>query len=224
MSVERLDYLLRQGVRVPFVPNELTEFASKLVVMNLAWHADPDGYVWVSDRTQALELAISRSTVWVARKTFEREGWLIYTGTRKQKGVKVFKLEIPGFSGLAIPTTTQVSGLASGLTSGLASCSTSGLASGLASGSTSGLASGSPYQTKYEIKTNENTEKVNNNFHENQNNSSAIPQSVRERINQNKRLRGINTDNNETLIGEALKTVLNNLQPPNTDQQNNTES
>ena len=220
MSVERLDYLLRQGVRVPFVPNELTEFASKLVVMNLAWHADPDGYVWVSDRTQALELAISRSTVWVARKTFEREGWLIYTGTRKQKGVKVFKLEIPGFSGLAIPTTTQVSGLDSGLTSGLASCSTSGLVSGLASG----LASGSPYQTKYEIKTNENINKVNNNFHENQNNSSAIPQSVRERINQNKRLRGINTDNNETSIGEALKTVLSNLQPPNTDQQNNTES
>ena len=220
MSVERLDYLLRQGVRVPFVPNELTEFASKLVVMNLAWHADPDGYVWVSDRTQALELAISRSTVWVARKTFEREGWLIYTGTRKQKGVKVFKLEIPGFSGLAIPTTTQVSGLDSGLTSGLASCSTSGLVSGLASG----LTSGSPYQTKYEIKTNENIKKVNNNFHENQNNSSAIPQSVRERINQNKRLRGINTDNNETSIGEALKTVLNNLQPPNTDQQNNTES
>ena len=216
MSVERLDYLLRQGVRVPFVPNELTEFASKLVVMNLAWHADPDGYVWVSDRTQALELAISRSTVWVARKTFEREGWLIYTGTRKQKGVKVFKLEIPGFSGLAIPTTTQVSGLDSGLTSGLASGSTSGLASGLASGST--------YQTKYEIKTNENIEKVNNNFHKNKNDLSHLPENVQERIKQSKRSRGINTENSEISLGEAIKSVWEKLDKPNTDPQNNTES
>jgi hypothetical protein len=221
MSVERLDYLLKQGVRVPFVPNELTEFASKLVVMNLAWHADPDGYVWVSDRTQALELAMSRSTVWVARQLLVRDGWLINTGTRKQKGVGVFKLVIPGFSGLAIPTTKDTSGLDSGSTSGLASGSTSGLASGLASGSTSGLASGSPYQTKYEIKTNKNIEKVNNNFQKTENN---IPKSVRERINQNKRSRGIFTENSETSIGEALKTVLSNLQPPNTDQQNNTES
>jgi hypothetical protein len=221
MSVERLDYLLKQGVRVPFVPNELTEFASKLVVMNLAWHADPDGYVWVSDRTQALELAMSRSTVWVTRQLLVREGWLINTGTRKQRGVGVFKLVIPGFSGLAIPTTKDTSGLDSGSTSGLASGSTSGLASGLASGSTSGLASGSPYQTKYEIKTNKNIEKVNNNFQKTENN---IPKSVRERINQNKRSRGIFTENSETSIGEALKTVLSNLQPPNTDQQNNTES
>ena len=220
MSVERLDYLLKQGVRVPFVPNELTEFASKLVVMNLAWHADPDGYVWVSDRTQALELAMSRSTVWVARQLLVRDGWLINTGTRKQKGVGVFKLVIPGFSGLAIPTTKDTSGLDSGSTSGLASGSTSGLASG----STSGLASGLPYPTKYEIKTNKNIEKVNNNFQKNPNNLSHLPDSVQERIKQSKRSRGINTENSETSLGEAIKSVWEKLEKPNTDQQNNTES
>ena len=219
MSVERLDYLLKQGVRVPFVPNELTEFASKLVVMNLAWHADPDGYVWVSDRTQALELAMSRSTVWVARQLLVRDGWLINTGTRKQKGVGVFKLVIPGFSGLAIPTTKDTSGLDSGLTSGLASGSTSGLASGLPSGSTSGLFCGLPYQAEKNIKQNEKKE-----YKKIENQKNELPESVQERIKQSKRSRGINTENSETSIGEALKTVLSNLQPPNTDQQNNTES
>jgi hypothetical protein len=219
MSVERLDYLLKQGVRVPFVPNELTEFASKLVVMNLAWHADPDGYVWVSDRTQALELAMSRSTVWVARQLLVRDGWLINTGTRKQKGVGVFKLVIPGFSGLAIPTTKDTSGLDSGSTSGLASGSTSGLASGLPSGSTSGLFCGLPYQAEKNIKQNEKKE-----YKKILKKKNELPESVQERIKQSKRSRGINTENSETSIGEALKTVLSNLQPPNTDQQNNTES
>ena len=219
MSVERLDYLLKQGVRVPFVPNELTEFASKLVVMNLAWHADPDGYVWVSDRTQALELAMSRSTVWVARQLLVRDGWLINTGTRKQKGVGVFKLVIPGFSGLAIPTTKDTSGLDSGLTSGLASGSTSGLASGLPSGSTSGLFCGLPYQAEKNIKQNEKKE-----YKKIENQKNELPESVQERIKQSKRSRGINTENSETSLGEALKTVLSNLQPLNTDQQNNTES
>ena len=53
---------------------------------------------------------------------------------------------------------------------------------------------------------------------------NELPESVQERIKQSKRSRGINTENSETSIGEALKTVLSNLQPPNTDQQNNTES
>jgi hypothetical protein len=219
MSVERLDYLLKQGVRVPFVPNELTEFASKLVVMNLAWHADPDGYVWVSDRTQALELAMSRSTVWVARQLLVRDGWLINTGTRKQKGVGVFKLVIPGFSGLAIPTTKDTSGLDSGSTSGLASGSTSGLASGLASGSTSGLFCGLPYQAEKNIKQNEKKE-----YKKIENQKNELPESVQERIKQSKRSRGINTENSETSLGEAIKSVWEKLEKPNTDQQNNTES
>ena len=219
MSVERLDYLLKQGVRVPFVPNELTEFASKLVVMNLAWHADPDGYVWVSDRTQALELAMSRSTVWVARQLLVRDGWLINTGTRKQKGVGVFKLVIPGFSGLAIPTTKDTSGLDSGLTSGLASGSTSGLASGLPSGSTSGLFCGLPYQAEKNIKQNEKKE-----YKKIENQKNELPESVQERIKQSKRSRGINTENSETSLGEAIKSVWEKLEKPNTDQQNNTES
>jgi hypothetical protein len=57
-----------------------------------------------------------------------------------------------GFSGLAIPTTKEPSGLDSGLTSGLASGSTSGLASGLPSGLPSGLFCGLPYQAEKNIK------------------------------------------------------------------------
>jgi hypothetical protein len=209
MSVERLDYLLKQGVRVPFEPTELSEFASKLVVLNLAWHSDIDGYVWVSDRTQALELAMSRSTIYDARKLLEREKWLIPTGQRKQKGVKVYKLVIPGFSGLPIPTTKEPSGFDSGSTSGLASGSTSGLASGLPSGSPSGLFCGLPYPTQKEIKAYENETKVNNNFQKIKN---EIPEIVQERINQNKRSRGIY---GEQTLGEAVQDIFKNIQPPN---------
>lgn len=209
MSVERLDYLLKQGVRVPFEPSELSEFASKLVVLNLAWHSDIDGYVWVSDRTQALELAMSRSTIYDARKLLEREKWLVPTGQRKQKGVKVYKLVIPGFSGLPIPTTKEPSGLDSGSTSGLASGLTSGSPSGLASGSPSGLFCGLPYPTKKEIETYENETKKNNNFQKNKND---IPEIVQERINQNKRSRGIY---GEQTLGEAVQDIFKNIQPPN---------
>ena len=212
MSVERLDYLLKQGVQVPFVPTEISEFAVKLVVLNLAWHSDIDGYVWVSDRTQERELAISRSTVFSARQLLVREGWLINTGTRKQKGVGVFKLVIPGFSGLAIQTTKETSGLDSGSTSGLASGSTSGLGSGLPSGSTSGSFCGLPYPTEKEIKAYENEMRVNNNFQKTENN---IPESVRERIKQNKRSRGIQTANGEITLGEAIKSVLGDIPKPN---------
>ena len=189
MSVERLDYLLKQGVRVPFEPTKTSEFASKLVVLNLAWHSDIDGYVWVSDRTQALEL--------------------VPTGQRKQKGVKVYKLVIPGFSGLPIPTTKEPSGFDSGSTSGLASGSTSGLASGLPSGSPSGLFCGLPYPTEKEIKAYENETKVNNNFQKIKN---EIPEFVQERIKQNKRSRG---EYGEQTLGEAVQDILKNIQPPN---------
>ena len=145
---------------MPFEPTKLSEFASKLVVLNLAWHSDIDGYVWVSDRTQALELAMSRSTIYDARQLLVREKWLVPTGQRKQKGVKVYKLEIPGFSssGLPIPTTTEPGALGNGLTSGLPSGSDSGL--------TSGLFCGLPYPTEkerkqIEIKEKEQTQKIN---------------------------------------------------------------
>lgn len=209
MSVERLDYLLKQGVRVPFVPTEVSEFAVKLVVLNLAWHSDIDGYVWVSDRTQALELAMSRSTIYDARQLLVSEKWLVPTGQRKQKGVKVYKLVIPGFSGLPIPTTTEPSGLDSGSTSGLASGSISGLSSGLASGSPSGLFCGLPYPTEKEIKTYENETKVNNNFQKTKND---IPEIVQERIKQSKRSRGIY---GEQTLGEAVQNIFKNIQPPN---------
>ena len=206
MSVERLDYLLKQGVRVPFEPTKLSEFASKLVVLNLAWHSDIDGYVWVSDRTQALELAMSRSTIYDARQLLVREKWLVPTGQRKQKGVKVYKLEIPGFSssGLPIPTTTEPGALGNGLTSGLPSGSDSGLASGL----TSGLFCGLPYPTEkerkqIEIKEKEQTQK---------NKLDHLPEIVQERIKQSKRSRG---EYGEKTLGEAVQDIFKNIQPPN---------
>ena len=206
MSVERLDYLLKQGVRVPFEPTKLSEFASKLVVLNLAWHSDIDGYVWVSDRTQALELAMSRSTIYDARQLLVREKWLVPTGQRKQKGVKVYKLEIPGFSssGLPIPTTTEPGALGNGLTSGLPSGSDSGLASGLPSGLFCGL----PYPTEkerkqIEIKEKEQTQK---------NKLDHLPETVQERIKQNKRSRG---EYGEKTLGEAVQDIFKNIQPPN---------
>jgi len=194
---------------VPFVPTEVSEFAVKLVVLNLAWHSDIDGYVWVSDRTQALELAMSRSTIYDARQLLVSEKWLVPTGQRKQKGVKVYKFVIPGFSGLPIPTTTEPSGLDSGSTSGLASGSTSGLSSGLPSGSPSGLFCGLPYPTEKEIKTYENETKVNNNFQKTKND---IPENVQERIKQSKRSRGIY---GEQTLGEAVQNIFKNIQPPN---------
>ena len=217
MSVERLDFLIKHGVQIPYEPEKITEFAVFKVLVNLAWHSDIDGYVWVSDRTQALELRMSRSTVWVARRLLEREKWLIDTGNRKQKGVKVYKLVIPNYlpSGLAIPTTNELSGLDSGLTSGLATGSPSGLVSGLPSGSTSGLFCGLPYQAEKNIKENENEKKLNNQFQKNGNDLSYLPENVQEIIKRKRRSRGIRTDNSEISLGEALKSVFDNLQPPN---------
>jgi len=211
MSVERLDFLIKQGVQIPYEPEKITEFAVFKVLVNLAWHSDIDGYVWVSDRTQALELHMSRSTVWVARRLLERKSWLLDTGQRKQKGVKVWKLVIPNYSpsGLAIPTTNELSGLDSGSTSGLLSGSISGLPSGLPSGSTSGLFCGLPYPTEKEIKTYENETKVNNNFQKTKND---IPENVQERIKQSKRSRGIY---GEQTLGEAVQNIFKNIQPPN---------
>jgi len=219
MSVEALDHLLTKGVRVPYVPGEVTDFAVFKVLVNLAWHANLDGLVWVSDRTQERELDMSRSTIWASRRLLEKEGWLIYTDQRKQKGVKVYKLVIPGFvfSGLTTPTTNAFDDTTSGLVSGLPSGSTSGLASGLPSGlpsgGTSGLFCGLPYQAEKEININE---KNANEISKHKNKTNEIPESVRERIKQSKRSRGIY---GETSIGEAVQQVFNNLQPSITDEE-----
>ena len=215
MSVERLDYLLKQAVRVPSVQSEISEFAVKLVVMNLAWHADLDGYVWVSDRTQAVELAMSRSTVWGARKLLERESWLIDTGQRKQTGVRVYKLVIPNYSpsGSAIQTTTELTGSATGLPSGLPSGLTSGSATGLISGSFCGL----PYQAEKNIKINENEKKE---YNQSQKNClDHLPDNVREMIMRKRRSKGSYPENNEITIGEALKSVVENLEKSTTDNE-----
>ena len=100
------------------------EQAAWHVFSNLVAHASNDkGLVWVSDRTQENETGLLRRNIREARKLFEEQGLLVDTGKRKEKGVKVFQLVIPGFqfsSGLDItPTEQQTSGLGSGLASGL---------------------------------------------------------------------------------------------------------
>ena len=102
------------------------------VFSNLASHASNDnGLVWVSDRTQEIEIGMHRRNIAQARILLEQKGILVATTSRKQKGVRVWQLVIPGFqfvSGLDItPTEQQASGQASGLGSGLGS----GLASWL---------------------------------------------------------------------------------------------
>ena len=106
------------------------------VFSNLASHASNDlGLVWVSDRTQEAETGLNRRSVRAARTLLEQQGTLIDTYSRKQKGVKVFQLVIPGFdfgSGLVItPTEQRSSGQVSGQVSGHASGQVSGQASGL---------------------------------------------------------------------------------------------
>ena len=102
------------------------------VFSNLASHAsNENGLVWVSDRTQEIEIGMHRRNIAQARILLEQKGILVATNSRKQKGVRVWQLVIPGFqfvSGLDnTPTEQQSSGLGSGLVSGLGS----GLASGL---------------------------------------------------------------------------------------------
>ena len=102
------------------------------VFSNLASHASHDkGHVWVSDRTQEIETGLKRRSIRAARTLLEQNGTLVDTGKRKEKGVKVFELVIPGFqfgSGLGItPTEQQANGQVSGQVSGLASGQVSGL-------------------------------------------------------------------------------------------------
>lgn len=106
------------------------------VFSNLASHASNEkGLVWVSDITQEKETGLQRRNIRQARILLEQQGLLVATALRKQKGVRVWQLVIPGFqfgSGLDItPAEQQPSGLVSGQASGLGSGLGSGLASGL---------------------------------------------------------------------------------------------
>ena len=87
------------------------EQAAWHVFSNLVAHASNDkGLVWVSDRTQENETGLLRRNIREARKLFEEQGLLVDTGKRKEKGVKVFQLVIPGFqfsSGLDITPQTE---------------------------------------------------------------------------------------------------------------------
>ena len=81
------------------------------VYSNLASHASNDnGLVWVSDRTQEIEIGMHRRNIAQARILLEQQGLLLATTSRKQKGVRVWQLVIPGFqfvSGLDITPQTE---------------------------------------------------------------------------------------------------------------------
>ena len=83
----------------------------------------------------------------------------------------------------------------------------------MASGSFCGL----PYQAEKNIKTNENEKKEYNQFKKN--NLSHLPEAVQERIIRAKRSKGIYAENNEITLGEALKSVVENLEKPTTDNE-----
>jgi hypothetical protein len=146
------------GLDVPAESGYVSREMTRSVLMNLMYHADANGMVWVSDRTQAEELRISRSSVQAARRCLINFGWLIETDQRGQKGVRKYQIAIPDGaitnlrfarrSGsdsvtagpVVTPTAYQSppSGLTDGLSSGASSCLSSGLVGGRVSGTTSG--------------------------------------------------------------------------------------
>jgi hypothetical protein len=147
------------GLDVPAESGDVSREMTRSVLMNLMYHADVNGMVWVSDRTQAEELRISRSSVQAARRCLINFGWLIETDQRGQKGVRKYQIAIPdgaitnlrfarrsgsesvtaGHDMTSAARQWPPSGLTDGLSSGPSSGLSSGLASGRASGSTSGL-------------------------------------------------------------------------------------
>lgn len=90
------------------------------VLLNLAAHADErTGEVWVSDRSQEKETGIPRRSVREARACLIAQGRMIDTGKTRQKGVKVYALDLPGYEWRS--ANNAPSGRASGRASGQAS-------------------------------------------------------------------------------------------------------
>lgn len=131
MSRHLVEWLLRNPIDLPPIENVGTDRAWR-VLMGLADHAhETTGLMWASDRTQEKETGLERrGVIQPVRQGLEAAGWLVDTGKRGAKGVKVFELVIPGYvrpvsSGegdLATKTPRKTpSGVVSGVGSGVGS-------------------------------------------------------------------------------------------------------
>jgi len=131
MSRHLVEWLLVNPIELPHVENVGTD-RSWRVLMSLANRAHENtGKMTASDRTQERDTGLERrGVVQPVRKALEQAGWLVDTGKREAKGVKVYELIVPGYcrpsssgeADLATKTVdNQVSGVASGVGSGVGS-------------------------------------------------------------------------------------------------------
>jgi len=86
MCDDRRYHVLRSGCEVPYIPSELSEPMSRLILAALADHTNTKGLVYVSTRTLAAELDISPNTVLIAYRLFEAERIMQRTGRKVGKG------------------------------------------------------------------------------------------------------------------------------------------
>jgi len=86
MCDDRRYHILRSGCEIPYIPSELSEPMSRLILAALADHTNTKGLVYVSARTLAAELDISSNTVFIGYRLFELEGLLERTGKRVGSG------------------------------------------------------------------------------------------------------------------------------------------
>jgi len=131
MSRHLVEWLLRNPIDLPPVDNVGADRAWR-VLIGLADHAHENtGAMWASDRTQERETGLERrGIIQPVRQALEEAGWLVDTGKRGAKGVRVYELVIPGYSRPVVSgegdlatknKTRQPSGEASGEGSGEAS-------------------------------------------------------------------------------------------------------
>jgi hypothetical protein len=131
MSRHLVEWLLRNPIDLPPVDNVGADRAWR-VLMGLADHAHENtGAMWASDRTQERETGLERrGVIQPVRQALEVAGWLVDTGKRGAKGVRVYELVIPGYSRPVVSgegdlatknETRQPSGVASGVGSGVGS-------------------------------------------------------------------------------------------------------
>lgn len=127
MSRHLVEWLLRNPIDLPEVENVGTDRAWR-VLIGLADYADETtGRMWASDRTQERHTGLERrGVIQPVRKALEREGWLVDTGKRGARGVKLYELRIPNYerpiaSGEGDLATENVDKSVSGVASGEAS-------------------------------------------------------------------------------------------------------
>jgi hypothetical protein len=131
MSRHLVEWLLENPIELPEVPNVGSDRAWR-VLMSLANRAHENtGKMTASDRTQERDTGLERrGVIQPVRKALEQAGWLVDTGKREAKGVKVYELTVPGYSrpvssgevSLATKTVdNKPSGVVSGVVSGVGS-------------------------------------------------------------------------------------------------------